>query len=178
MNRSMKGVLAAATAAVLLLGGGGTLAFWTDTIDVPATTIASGQLDLTAPDCGTGWTLDSGAAYTTQPLVPGDSLSKSCTFTVDAAGEHLAADFDVSAPTDVTGAQALVDELTVASSYTVNGAPVGTSEVPIADGDTVVATIQVSWPYCCLDNDSNAVGGLTATLDAITITATQTHDAA
>jgi alternate signal-mediated exported protein len=174
MNKSTKGALAAAAAGTLLLGGAGSLAFWTSQQDVDGTSITSGHLKLNSPDCGQGWTLDGGAAYDDQLLVPGDSLTQVCTFTVDAAGEHLTADFDVTGGGD-TGAQALLDETTVTKTYKVNGATVGDTDVAIADGDTVTVDLKIDWPYGVEDNDSNVVGGLTETLGAITVTATQHH---
>ncbi|MBO9521286.1 MAG: alternate-type signal peptide domain-containing protein [Nocardioidaceae bacterium] len=178
MNKSTKGALAAAAAGTLLLGGAGSLAFWTSQQTVDGTSITSGHLKLNTPDCGQGWTLDGGDEYTDQLLVPGDSLTQVCTFTVDAAGEHLTADFDVTGGAD-TGAADLLDETTVTATYKVthNGTTttVGTSDVPIADGDTVTVDLKLNWPYGSEDNDSNVVGGLTESLSDITVTATQHH---
>lgn len=175
MKKSTKGAFAAGTAAVLLLGGAGTLAYWTDAKDAPGTTIDSGHLKLSDAACA-GWLLDGGAAYVAQTLVPGDTLTQVCTFTVDSDGEHLAASFDVSTP-GLTGAQALLDELDVDASYEVNDVAAA-PPAAIVDGDVVEATIVVTWPYGSEDNDSNVAAGLAATLSAITVTATQTHDAA
>jgi alternate signal-mediated exported protein len=175
MRKSTKGAFAAGTAAVLLLGGVGTLAFWTDDEDAPGATIDSGHLSLGTANC-VGWQLDGGAAYSTQLLVPGDTLTQVCSFTVDTEGEHLAASFDVSTAT-FTGDQALLDELDLSATYEVNDVA-STPPAVIVDGDVVEATIVVTWPYGTVDNDSNVLTGLQAILSAITVTATQTHDAA
>lgn len=179
MRKSTKGALAAAAAAVLLLGGAGTLAYWTDSATTDGTTISTGHLNLDAEDCGAGWTLDGGAAFTDQLLVPGDSLTKDCTYTLDIAGEHLTeVDFAVEAPTDVTGAQALIDELGVTATVELNGTEqASATNVSVSDGDEVTVGIVIDWPYGVENNDSNQPGGLSATLDELTVTVTQNHDA-
>jgi alternate signal-mediated exported protein len=177
MKKTTKGALAAAAAGTLLVGGAGTLAFWTDAVTVNGTSITAGHLKLTSPDCGDGWQLDGTPTtnYTDQLLVPGDTLTQVCTFTVDAAGSHLTADFDVTGGGD-TGTQALLDETTVTAVYKVNGTSVGTSDVAVADGDTVTVDLTIAWPYGTEDNDTNvAAGGVTETLGNITVTATQHH---
>ena len=175
INKSTKGALAASAAAVLLLGGAGSLAYWNSTQDVSGANIATGHLKLVSPDCGAGWVLDGGATYVAQLLVPGDTLTKVCSFTVDASGAHLTADFDTTAP-DISGDAALLAELDVDADYTVNGDPVAANNVPVVDGDVIEATVVVDWAYGVLDNDSNDLTGLSATLDTITVTATQSHD--
>jgi alternate signal-mediated exported protein len=176
MNRTTKGALAAGAAGALLLGGVGTLAFWTDTEVMTGTTIGSGHMQLVSPSCGAGWILDGGATYTTQVLVPGDTLTKVCTYTVEADGAHLTASFDATAPGDVTGAPALVDEISFTDTYKVNTVASGDTDVPIADGDVVEATLVIDWPYGLVDNDSNVLTGLTAALADVTVVATQDHD--
>lgn len=179
MNKTTKGALAAGAAGALLLGGVGTLAFWTDTETATGTSISSGHLKLVSPDCGVGWRLDgrtTAFAPATDLLVPGDTLTKVCSYTVSASGEHLAATFTATGPSDITGAGALVDEISFAAAYAVEGAPTGASNVPITDGDVVTATLTITWPYgTVVDNDSNVVTGLAASLADVTVVATQTH---
>lgn len=179
MKKSTKGALAATGAAVLLLGGAGTLAFWTDSATVTGTSINSGHLNLDQEDCGDGWTLDGGDVYTTQLLVPGDSLTRTCTYTLDVAGEHLTeVDIAVEAPADVTGAQELIEELNVTTAVALNGtAQASATNVPVKDGDKVTVSMTIEWPYGVEDNDSNKPDGLSATLDELTVTLTQNHDA-
>ncbi|WGY04348.1 alternate-type signal peptide domain-containing protein [Nocardioides sp. QY071] len=180
MKKTTKGALAAGTAAVLLMGGAGTLAFWTDSVTATGTSISSGHLKLTDASCGNGWILDGGATYTSQLLVPGDKLTKSCTYKLDIAGEHLKkADFAVTAPTDVTGAQALIDELDVTTSVKRNGVTQASATgVTVANNDSITVDISIDWPYGAEDNDSNQLAGLSATLDGLTVKVTQNHDAA
>jgi alternate signal-mediated exported protein len=175
MKNSTKGAIAAAAAGVLLLGGAGTLAYWTDTASVDGTTINSGHLKLDASACNSAaWQLDGPTPYTNQKLVPGDTLTKNCNVVIDAAGAHFNnVDLTVTAPTDVTGAAALIDELS--ATVTVNG---GTAnDVPVTvDGTTnLPVAITITWPYGSEDNDSNVLAGLSATLDAITVKAQQDH---
>ena len=176
MNRSTKGALAGGAAVALLLGGMGTLAFWTDTGTIESVDVDSGHLKLVSPDCGAGWILDGGATFTDAHfLVPGDTLTKVCTYTIDAAGEHLGATFTATGPTDIGGAAALVDEISFGAAYEVNDVASGDTDVAVSDGDVVKATLTVTWPYGVEDNDSNVLAGLTASLADVTVVATQTH---
>ena len=173
MKKSTKGALATSAAAVLLLGGAGTLAYWNDIGTVPGGTIQSGQLQLGTPDCGSGWTLDGGAAFTTQLLVPGDTLTKVCTVDLVATGAHLGADLVVDTPT--WGAtNPLTSELTASATFTVNG--VTKSHITSAD-DTGTGEVQAS-VVVVFDGPAatNASQGLTATLNGINLVASQTHD--
>jgi alternate signal-mediated exported protein len=173
MRKSTKGALATAAAAVLLLGGAGTLAYWSDSGTVPGGTIQSGRLELGTPDCGAGWTLDGGAPFTTQLLVPGDTLTKVCTLDLVATGAHLGADLVVDTPS-WAGANPLTSQLAPTATFTVNG--VAKAHITSAD-DTGTAEVQASVAVV-FDGPSatNASQGLTATLNAISVVATQTHD--
>jgi alternate signal-mediated exported protein len=172
MNKTTKGALAAATAAVLLTGGAGTLAFWSDSVDVPGGSITSGTLDLGAPDCGAGWTIDGGAPFTTQQLVPGDTLTEVCTIDLVAQGDHIGADLAIATP-GWAASNALTAELTPSATFLVNGA--ATTHVTSAD-DTgtgeIEATITVTFNGAAATNASQ---NLAATLNAVTVSATQTH---
>ena len=173
MNKSTKGALATTAAAVLLLGGAGTLAFWTDSATVPGGTIQSGELELGAPDCGVGWTLDDGSALTTQLLVPGDTLTKVCTVDLVATGAHLGADLAVDTPS-WAATNPLTSELTASATFTVNG--VATTHVTSAD-DTgtgeIEASVEVVFDGPAATNLSQ---GLPATLNGINLVASQSHD--
>lgn len=175
MNKTIKGSLAAGAAAVLLLGGVGSLAFWTDEATVAGTEITAGSMNLTEPVCD-GWSLE-GTAYTTQLLVPGDTLKQSCTFALEAKGTNLLADFDVDPGAGLTGDAALLPELTVDSKYYVGLTEVGTTNVPVVDGDVIKVDLAVDWAYGTEPNNTSNVsgGGLTAALDGIVFTATQSN---
>ena len=174
MNSTTKGSLAAVVAALLLTGGAGTLAYWNDTENGPGGPISSGQLDLGTPVCGAGWVLDGGTTLTTQLIVPGDTLTKTCAINLIARGEHLGADLTIgtaafAAPNGLTG------ELVPTATFTVNGA----ARNHITDADDtgatneIIATIGVTFNG---PNATNASQNLTATLNTIAVTATQTHD--
>lgn len=179
MNKTIKGSLAAGAAAVLLLGGAGSLAFWTDEATVAGTDITAGYMKLTEPVCE-GWLLE-GTAYTTQLLVPGDTLTQSCSFELDAEGTNLLADFDVDPGAGLTGDEELLPELALDAAYFVDTTPVGTNAAPVtdvrvADGNVITVDLEVDWAYGTENNTSNVLnGGLTAALDQIAFTVTQSN---
>lgn len=152
MNKSSKGLLAAATGGVLLLGGAGSLAYWTDSVSVGGGTINSGKLTLTDTTSGTcaaaSWTIDSaenpaGVAFdpATDTLVPGDVITKQCTYAIGADGTHLRADLTATGGA-ATGA--LAGALTTSATFTVDGAA-ATSVTETNDGDVLAATISVTF---------------------------------
>lgn len=174
MKKTTKGALAATSAAVLLMGGAGTLAYWSDSVDVPGGSVNSGSLSLGAPDCGAGWTLDGGTPYTTQQLVPGDTLTKVCTIDLVAEGEHLGADLAIATP-GWDASNPLTDELAASATFAVNGTG-GVTHVTETDDtgtDEIEATLLVTFDGPAATNASQS---LSATLAAVTVSATQTHD--
>ncbi|MCW2797319.1 alternate-type signal peptide domain-containing protein [Nocardioides sp.] len=170
MQKSIKGALAAGVGGVLLLGGAGTLAYWTDTGTVSGSDITAGHLRLVSPSCA-GWKMDGGAAFTTQLVVPGDVLTQVCTYEVDAAGEHITASFDVSTPTwDATNA--LTSQLALSATYKIGAATPSSFPAAVVDGDIITATVTATFTG---GTATNASEDLAATLEDITITATQGH---
>ncbi|MFL4472965.1 alternate-type signal peptide domain-containing protein [Paeniglutamicibacter sp. MACA_103] len=91
MNKMAKGTLAIGLGVALLLGGGGTLAVWNASVDTPAGTIASGDLQLTA-GAGT-WTNGAGTAIQldSYKVVPGDELRFTQPVTVKLDGDLMSA---------------------------------------------------------------------------------------
>lgn len=172
MKQSTKGALAAGAAGVLLLGGAGSLAYWTDSGDVTGATINSGHMSLTENGCD-GWKIDGGAAYVAQKIVPGDSLTQVCTFTLDAVGDHLTASFGVATPTWAS-ANGLTAELTKSASYKVGATTVSSFPAVVVDGDIITATVTVTFPTTSTVNTSY---DLAAALNDITVTVTQGHSA-
>ena len=96
MHTTTKGAVAAGAAAVLLLGGAGSLAYWSET------PLSTAGLSRPARSASTAcqlrrdtWKYASGSASRTttssQGIVPGDSITKICTFTIGAVGDHLSA---------------------------------------------------------------------------------------
>lgn len=170
MRNSAKGVLAAGAAVALLVGGGGTLAFWQDQATIPGDSVSSGELKLGAPACS-NWVLDDGELYTTQLLVPGDSLTQTCTMALTATGDHLGANLTFDAPA-WDAADDLNAELAITPTFTVGGAE--RSTVTDADnGASIVAVVRVDFDYAAATNLSQGV--LNSLLTDGTFTLTQTH---
>ncbi|GAA1728619.1 alternate-type signal peptide domain-containing protein [Aeromicrobium alkaliterrae] len=179
MKKSTKGALAAGAAAVILLGGAGTLAYWTADTTIDGGDINSGQLLLSAADCGDEWTLDTGedapgAEFIpgTTLIVPGDVITKTCEFDITATGDHLRATLAPSDAEFSSPANALSDDLTIDATYTIGGVAAPAEITEANDGDTVVAVVSVTFDSA----STNESQDLAATLDTITITATQVHN--
>lgn len=176
MKKSTKGALAAAAAGSLLLGGAGSLAYWTDASTISGSSIGSGHLKLTPAAAGCdAWQLGGSDFNTgTETIVPGDTLTRHCSYTADMAGTSLTATVDVSTPSFTGGG--LAPALTPSATYAVAGGSDVNAGTPttIGDGDSVDVDITVSFPRGTgVDNTYNRAAGLTAALGAITVTATQ-----
>jgi alternate signal-mediated exported protein len=176
MKRSTKGALAASAAGILLLGGAGSLAFWNATVTVPGGAIAAGELKLSTPDWGAGWLLDDGEDVPNDPyepgdkVVPGDVITKVCTFDITAVGDHLRATLGAS-PAGFAAANALTADLDIDATYQIDGVAIPAEITEANGGDTVTATIAVTFDGASV----NATQTLSATLNAVTITAQQVH---
>jgi alternate signal-mediated exported protein len=165
MNKSTKGALAATTGAVLLLGGAGSLAYWNAAATVAGGTINSGRLSLTDSTAGGGcsaanWTIDtaespSGVTFntSTDTVVPGDVLTKHCTYVINGSGTHLRATI---AAAGGAASGALSSALTTAGSFTVGGAA-ATSVTSADNGKTLDAAISVTFPYGSTADNSTQV---------------------
>ncbi|MGD9960177.1 alternate-type signal peptide domain-containing protein [Nocardioides sp.] len=182
MKKSTKGALAAGAAGVLLMGGAGSLAYWTATGTANGGSITSGSLSLTNGSCDSAWKYASGTAAgsTASLVVPGDSITKSCTFTVGATGDHLTA--KLTAPGTLaytkTPAGATTDSLNVASTYQINRSTPATlvnGDVLTSsdNGKVITAKFVVTMPYGSATVNANDTQGLTATLNQLTVTLTQ-----
>lgn len=182
MRKSTKGAIAAGGAAVLLMGGAGTLAFWTATDDATGGVINAGTLTLTSVGCDADWVYAAGQAGAGQPVdlfVPGDVVTKECTFTIGATGDHLSATIDapdtLTFVTDPTGTSF---DASVSATYDVNGTPIadGGTITDANGGDTLTVAFDVDIPFGTADptgiND-NDMQGVEATLNTLTVTLTQ-----
>lgn len=179
MNRLTKGAVALTGAGVLLIGGAGTLAFWNDTATVAGGTVNSGQLKLTDTTAGgscaaAGWTLDSGEATANEPfdpatdtLVPGDVLTKTCTYSINAVGNHLRATLSATGGA-ATGT--LSSALTTSATFTVAGASV-TSITEANHTHELKATIAVTFN----PTSDNTTQLKTADLSNFVVTLQQAH---
>ncbi|WP_375003316.1 alternate-type signal peptide domain-containing protein [Aeromicrobium sp. CTD01-1L150] len=180
MKKSTKGALAAGAAAVLLLGGVGTLAFWTDSETIDGGSVSSGELALENGQCDDDWAYAEGnasAGETVGLIVPGDSLAKECTFDITAAGDNLQA--ELTTPDDVdlgSTPEAPTLEASVDAEFTIGGSPVPAVITEDNDGDTVTATLTVTFPFGTeATENANDTRNLLITLDEITVTLTQTE---
>lgn len=174
MKKTTKGALAAGAAAALLLGGAGSLAYWTETATVPGSTIESGHLAITGDTCATaGWKLDDGSDVdSTTRIVPGDQLTKECQFTIEGEGDHL--DDVILDITSVSwsGTNALTTALgTPTATFSDSGGAL-TSPATVAVGETITAVIEVTFPTSVTGSTAE---DLQASLNTITVTATQNH---
>lgn len=181
MKKTTKGALAAVAGGTLLFGGAGSLAYWSGTSTVTGSTINSGAITLSAPDCsldvvaGTHeWLLDNDDPFdpATDTLVPGDTITKVCDIALHMVGSHIGATLAIDTAA-FSASNALVTELAPSATFTVDGQPYA----PItAAGDYVVqATISVVFDGAAATNGSQS---LAAALDDIAVTTTQTHDTA
>ncbi len=100
MNKMIKGSVAGATGVALLMGGFGTYALWSDTENLAASSVKSGELsiDTTAgvwDDANTKSAANDWLA--TDKMVPGDEVTYTQTFTVKGSGKNLAGTIELDA---------------------------------------------------------------------------------
>ena len=187
MKRSTKGALAASAAGILLLGGAGSLAYWTADGEANGGSITAGTLTLGDGACDAAWTYatgSAGAGGTVTLFVPGDVVTKQCTFAVGATGDNLAA--EVGAPASVTYDSVPTGtslSLTADTTFAISGSPgrvlVDGDTITSADGgQTITATFEVTIPFGTDETgapivNGNDTQGIVATLDALTVTLTQ-----
>ncbi|CAA9362140.1 MAG: hypothetical protein AVDCRST_MAG47-227 [uncultured Nocardioidaceae bacterium] len=186
MRKTSKGMVAAGAGLVLLVGGGGTLAFWTETPSVPGGNINAGHMNLIPVGADNGcdaWLLDSGedapVTYTNgDPLVPGDVLTRDCSYTIRAEGNHLRADVVIADPVfnDADNVDPTKDDffdnLTVEVSDVVVGGVTTSSFTELDDGELLEATVTVRFNGAAGNNTED----LTTVLENATLTATQVHN--
>lgn len=181
MNRTTKGALAACTAGVLLIGGRGTLATWNDGETITGSAISSGELKLTEVSCA-GWKMD-GLDFdpVTRLVVPGDIVTRTCKYTIEAIGENLSATVGLATPSFAGGSNAaLVAALDTTATYTIDDDPLaGPAAVTIAngasigssnDGDELTAVVSVTFNSGTAGTTAQSV---TATLASLTVSLTQ-----
>lgn len=173
MKKSTKGTLAASAAAVLLLGGFGTHAAWSDGQDVAGTDINTGHLKLVTVSCG-DWELTVGGITSTYDaathlVVPGDLLTRVCTFKVDVAGA-VQATLSAGAPAVMDGATAAPDLVATATFTDHSDGSTITGSTVLTNNQQIDAEVTVSLPA---GSATSASQDLTATLDTVTVTATQ-----
>lgn len=180
MNKLTKGAIAAGAAGVLLLGGLGSIAFWSDSATVDGGVVTAGTLSLGEPVCADDWVYaigNAGAGSTVNLIVPGDTISKECTFVINATGDNLEADLTIPATVDVTGTPAGTTLVAnVGATYVSDGAAITAKITEANDGDIVTATIEVEFPFGDETTiNANDMQSVIATLDEVPITLIQTE---
>ncbi len=184
MKKSTKGSIAAAAAGVLLIGGLGSVAFWSDSETIDGGSVTAGTLALGTPVCtptDDAWVYAVGNAGAGDPvslIVPGDTISKVCTFPIVATGDNLEATLSIPASTTVTGTPADTSLVAnVSATYAGSGGTPITGVITDANnGQTVTATINVAFPFGdAATINANDMQSVLAELADITVTLTQTE---
>lgn len=180
VDRTVWGAAAVVVAVVLLLGAGGTLALWTASDDVDAGSATSGMLDVTAGTCESSWKRVSDNRAVTL-ILPGDVVTKTCTFSLTAAGDHMTA--SISTPSSVNLGSGKPDSATatVVTSYTIGGTTIanGGTIDSSANGKTLTATFTVTFPFGDATTvNTSELQGWTAHLNSLTVTLRQTQTSA
>jgi len=168
MKKSTKGALAAGGAAVLLLGGAGSLAYWTDTDTLDGGTIEAGSMTLSDVDCADGWVE---GALAVAKIVPGDTVTKTCTGSLVLEGDHIGATVALDATSEETAEAAFGGEVDISSSMTAPAAA-------LTAAGTYTVTVVITAAFNGGINNDETLMNATTTLNALTLTATQTHDTA
>jgi alternate signal-mediated exported protein len=111
-------------------------------------------------------------------IVPGDAVTKECTFTVHASGDHVSAAPTVPSTLSyaVSGGTPTTLTLPVSATYSLAGSPFTSSSVitELDDGKTLTAQVTVTFPFGSGSINANDTQGLTAALDGLTVALTQT----
>lgn len=187
MKRSTKGAMAAAAAGVLLLGGATSLAYWTADGNADGGSITAGKLTLSDGNCDAAWKYaagSAGAGNTVALFVPGDVVTKQCTFTVGATGDNLKAEIDAPDSVDYTSVPTGTSlSLTADATFAISGSPgrvlADGDNITSADGgQTITATFEVTVPFGTDETgapkiNSNDTQNIVATLNQLTVTLTQ-----
>src|SRR5688500_3222327 len=90
MNKMIKGSIAGATGVALLMGGFGTYALWSDSADLAANAVTSGNMDVASAGAATFTDQNDVAWGEDDLIVPGDTITRSESFDFTGAGNNLA----------------------------------------------------------------------------------------
>jgi alternate signal-mediated exported protein len=146
MNKMIKGSAAGATGIVLLMGGFGTYALWSDSADMTASEVTSGELDIAAgavhwDDLSTQETGDWDPNNSNHLVVPGDTITRTQTFAVKGTGKNLKGTVTfapgaetnnaVNVDVDVTSDNAKVTETASGSNNFAFDGPFGTGTMKV-----------------------------------------------
>lgn len=163
MNSFVKGGIAAAAGLALLLGGAGSLAYWSDTESLSAGTINSGTLTLASAADG-AWD------ETITNIVPGDVITYTETFNIEAVGDNLEAELSTNIADLTVGITGVDVDETFALLNSDSDAVTAVGGVYTLAPDTYTLTVEivVTFPWAEL-------GGMGESLDlsGIQVTLTQ-----
>lgn len=168
MKRTTKGALAAGSAAVLLLGGTGTIAYWTAEDTVEGGSLEAGSMTLSNVACGANW---QEGGQNVALIVPGDTVEKTCTGTLVLEGHHIGATVALDTASVLAAEAAFGGEVDISASMTSPAAP-----LTALGSYTVTVVITADFDET-IDNNETFMNA-TATLNALELTAVQTHDTA
>lgn len=178
MKKLTRGAVAIAAGTALLMSGAGSLAYWQSSAGTNTATFNTGKLDVTAGSDG-AWA-DNGSPVTSDTtIVPGDTLTYTQTFTIDATGTNLyaQAQLDPGALTAGTDS-AWATQLASAATYTLVGTGIAASTTagtfkitPQSSPITATLTVTIPWDFGTTGDQSGA--GDTLDLAATTVTVTQ-----
>jgi len=149
-NKMIKGSIAGATGVALLMGGFGTYALWSDSENLAANGVESGELDI-ATSAGVYDDANSAAANdwnASDKMVPGDTVTYTQTFTVKGTGKNLKGTIAYVKPSlTSTFSNALVNTVAVTSNNgtIVPTGPGATSFTFAAPFDTATLTAVVTY---------------------------------
>ncbi|QPZ37669.1 alternate-type signal peptide domain-containing protein [Paramicrobacterium chengjingii] len=181
MKKMTKGAIAAGIGAVLLLGGAGTLAFWSDDAALAGGTLTTGNLTLTDATATSNWVYAEGnvnAGDAVQQIVPGDTITKTMSFTINASGDNLTATLTTPSSTTVTvdgGTAPETLQMNVSAAYEIDGEAVPSAITSANDGDVVTAVVTVTFPFGDATVNGNDTQGISAALNDITVQLVQTE---
>ncbi|HSE71644.1 MAG TPA: alternate-type signal peptide domain-containing protein [Nocardioidaceae bacterium] len=179
MNKIVKGSLLGAAGIGLLVGSFGTYATWTDSAVADDSSITSGRLDVVAG--GVEWQdaseLAPNAWTQGQLIVPGDTITRTQTFTVSATGANMRGElvFDRGAVDDGAFDSAIdieveVDGLTNAVETTAGDVTTWRFDAPLGESNTITTVVTYAFD---VDATAQATENATATVGDSTFTLTQ-----
>ncbi|MEO8093358.1 MAG: alternate-type signal peptide domain-containing protein [Pseudolysinimonas sp.] len=200
MNKLTKGAIAGAAGIILLMGGAGSLAYWNDSATAgPATgtTITAGTLTISAVDAGV-WKKQFFNAVPTQVgsdvavtnaglaavrIVPGNKLTYTQTFNLNATGDDLyftigSSNGSVAAASGAAADVALAAQSTgtftigtvSAGNVALTGVTAGVYKVTTAGTSTITVTWVINFPFGASAVNTAKGGVLSLTQGAITVT--------
>jgi alternate signal-mediated exported protein len=178
MKKLSKGAAAIAAGTALLMSGAGSLAYWQSSASGGGATLTAGTLDITAGSAGV-WRDGGTAVDSTTRIKPGDTLTYTQQFTVDATGSGMYAKAAIDPGSLTAGTDsAWATQLVATATYSLTGtgiAPSATAGVfkvtPQSSPITATLTVTIPWDFGSTGDQTGA--GDTLTLAATTVTVTQ-----